>query len=87
MCFSEFHKKSRGQLPPINLAESHHSQQNATKIAVDMVAADQSLSVDKVVNTMRKNNILLTFNAKKVDSKSNDAYETIEKKTQAKGSS
>lgn len=59
--FSEFHKKIRGQLPPIYLKETHNKQ-NVTKIALDMVAADPSLSLDQVVDTLKTNGIIQVYN-------------------------
>lgn len=72
MYYSEFHKKTRGQLPPVNLRETH-PKPNATKIAIDMVTADQSLSVDQVIDSLKKNNVIQVYNTptKKIDYMSN----------------
>lgn len=76
--YSKFHKKVRGQLPPIDLKETQ-SKPDATKIAVDMVNKDQLLSIDQVVNTLKNNGVLLTFKTpspmKNVDSDVNDKNE------------
>lgn len=60
--FSEFHKKTKNQLPPIHLREASQSE-NPTKIALDMVVANQSLTVNHVVDTLKKKNILPMYNA------------------------
>jgi len=64
-------------LPLVDLRETGQSQ-NATKIAVDMVLADQSLSVDNVVRTLQNNNVLQTYNTSfnKVDSTNTDDSKT-----------
>lgn len=58
--YSDFHKKTRGHLPPIDLKEIQQKS-NATKIAVDMVIADQSLSADQVIDTLKKKGILQVY--------------------------
>lgn len=62
MCYSEFHKKIRNQLPVISLRESH-KKQNATNVAIDMKMADQLISVEKVIEVLNINNILPVYNA------------------------
>lgn len=51
-------------MPPIDLNDKQI--QNATKIAVDMKKADKSLSVDQVINTLKKNGILITYNTSSI---------------------
>jgi len=63
-----FHKETRGQLPAINLRETQQNQ-NATNLAVNMVVADPSLSVNQVIDTLKKNNVLQVYktSSKRVD--------------------
>lgn len=79
-----FHKETRGQLPPINLRETQQNQ-NATNLAVNMVVADPSLSVNQVIDSLKKNNILQVYktSSKRVDptaindsTNKSDVYET-----------
>lgn len=50
-------------MPPINLKETLSTPtQNVTKIAIEMASTNQSLSVDEVVDTLRKNGTLQTYN-------------------------
>ncbi|VVC42751.1 Ribosomal protein S23/S25, mitochondrial [Cinara cedri] len=58
---AEFHKKARNQLPPINLREPR-KKQNATDIAIEMNIADQSISVEKVIEILNKNKVLPIYN-------------------------
>jgi len=55
-----FHKETSGQLPPINLRETQQNQ-NVTNLAVNMVVADPSMSVNQVVDTLKKNNVLQVY--------------------------
>jgi len=66
--YSAFHKETRGQLPAINLRETQQNQ-NVTNLAVSMVVADPSLSVNQVIDTLKKNNVLQVYktSSKKVD--------------------
>jgi len=76
--YSTFHKETRGQLPPINLQETQQNQ-NVTKMAVNMVVADPSLSVIQVVDVLKKNNVLQVYktSTKKFDSTTiNDSVNT-----------
>uniref|UniRef100_A0A2H8TRW8 Small ribosomal subunit protein mS23 n=1 Tax=Melanaphis sacchari TaxID=742174 RepID=A0A2H8TRW8_9HEMI len=66
---SMFHKETRGQLPPINLQETQQNQ-NVTNIAINMVVADPSLSVDQVIDSLKKTNVL-------------PDYKTLSKKNQS----
>lgn len=68
MFYSEFHKEVRGQLPPINLKENQQKP-NVTNIAINMVVADPSLTVNQVVDTLKKNNVLQVYktSSKRVD--------------------
>jgi len=63
-----FHKETRGQLPAINLHETQQNQ-NVTNIAVNMVVADPSLSVNQVIDTLKKKNVLQVYktSSKRVD--------------------
>jgi len=64
-----FQKETRGQLPPINLQETQQNQ-NVTNIAVNMVVADPSLSVNQVIDTLKKTNVLPDYktSSKKINS-------------------
>lgn len=69
MYYSTFHKETRGQLPPINLQETEQNQ-NVTNIAISMVATDPSLSVNQVINNLKKTNVLQDYktSSKKINS-------------------
>lgn len=64
-----FHKETRGQLPLINLQETQQNQ-NVTNIAISMVATDPSLSVNQVIDTLKKTNVLQDYktSSKKINS-------------------
>ncbi|CAH1732835.1 unnamed protein product [Aphis gossypii] len=64
-----FHKETRGQLPPINLQETQQNQ-NVTNIAINMVAIDPSLSVNQVIDNLKKTNVLQDY---KTSSKKNNS--------------
>jgi len=63
-----FHKETRGQLPAINLRETQQNQ-NVTNIAVNMAVADPSLTVNQVIDTLKKDNVLQVYktSSKRVD--------------------
>lgn len=69
MYYSTFHKETRGQLPPINLQETQQNQ-NVTNIAISMVATDPSLSVNQVIDNLKKTNVLQDYktSSKKINS-------------------
>lgn len=50
-------------MPPIDLRDTQ--KPNATKIAVDMVLADKSLSADQVIDTLKKNGVLQVYTPQK----------------------
>jgi len=58
--YSTFHKETRGQLPPINLQETQQNQ-NVTNIAISMLATDPSLSVNQVIDNLKKTNVLQDY--------------------------
>lgn len=66
---SDFHKKARSHLPPIDLRDIQ--KPNATKIAVDMVLADQSLSTDQVIDSLKKNSVLQVYTPQKFNASKN----------------
>lgn len=67
--YSDFHKKARSNLPTIDLKDTQ--KPNATKIAVDMVLADQSLSTDQVIDTLKKNSVLQVYTPQKSNASKN----------------
>lgn len=65
-------------MPPINLKDTNQTQ-NATKIAVDMVTTNQSLSVDQVIDTLRKSNVLYTYSTSEKRANSTSRTDTVAK--------
>jgi hypothetical protein len=81
-CYREFQKRVRNQLPPIDLKDV--TEQNATKAAIEIYSADKSVSVDQVIDKLKKNRILQeyntstkTFDSNKSANKSNLASEFL----------